>query len=178
MFDTLDEGGTGRLTQQDLRVGLEKAHLLVALDESARLEKVHSHSNATSLPVLTCSHNISTAHAINGDAAVCCGGCVDFLQHQSNAQHSRSHTTTSDDSRHFRTSAHWSGSVNAIERAIPAQFHALREGIHIDDDCALCNSLLCVLRVLPTLLILAMSVMLQPPHYDHRLHSCPQRGVR
>ena len=28
MFDALDQGGTGRLTQQDLRAGLQKAQIL------------------------------------------------------------------------------------------------------------------------------------------------------
>ena len=40
-------------------------------------------------------------------------------------------------SRHFRSSAQWSGSADAIDKAIPAQFNALREGIRVDEVGAL-----------------------------------------
>jgi hypothetical protein len=71
--------------------------------------------------------------------------CV--LLHQQAAEQDRSKSPTSDDSRDFRTSARWSGSVNAIERAIPAQFNALREGIDIVDGASMFrNKASCVLQ--------------------------------
>lgn len=100
MFDTLDEDGTGRLTQHNLRVGLEKAHLLDALDESATrrrtqqdlragLEKAHIYSNVSSLPVLTYSCNIAIASAAQNtargsdDTVVCVAADVSTLCHVS-----------------------------------------------------------------------------------------------